>query len=317
MSGVTTARIGRARLVAVGPLLLGAALAVTSCATADEYRACDANERVGAFVVELGDDYTSVEGRVADAVDPNQLQSTVATDGACRLLRPVTLVCDPPCESGTTCGPDGTCVAYPEFVDVGAVTIDGLRAPVTMTASPPVFYYTNPGTLPHPGYEAGAHIALEAAGSDGPAFTLEGRGVSPLQVEDEALRLSRGEPAALAWVPAEGVTEARIHITLAIANHGGTPGRIECVADDTGTFAVPASLVDALLDLGYSGFPTVEIARQTADATTVPGGCVQLLVRSKRVLPVEIPGLVSCSAHDDCPAGQSCGPDLMCHEDGE
>jgi hypothetical protein len=105
-----------------------------------------------------------------------------------------------------------------------------------------------------------------------------------------------------------------MHLVLSIANHGGTPGQIECEVPDTGEFTFPLSLTDALLTLGYSGFPAVWLTRRTATSVENQLGCIQFIVQSKAGLDIAIPGLTSCSDDTDCPDGQGCGPDLTCGE---
>lgn len=281
----------------------GAGFAYATCADAD---------RVGVFRVELAEGFTGVQGQVADGQNPAQIPDVHAIAGDCRLLRPPELFCDPGCVGGTTCAADGTCVAIPSNVDVGAVTVTGLRAPVRMTASAPVWFYTNRDPLPHPGFDPGDAITLAAEGNAGDAFTLRGEGIAPLVVDGETLALEASTDATLRWTPPPGPTAARIHLDVNIANHGGTPARIECETADDGEATIPAELVDTLLGLGFSGFPTVVVTRRTVDAVDVTLGCVELRVLSSRVLDVEIPGLVSCGGDEDCPEGQTCQPDLTC-----
>lgn len=276
------------------------------------YAPCAAAERVGSFRIELADGFTGVQGQIANGVNPAQVPVVAASEGECHLLRPPEFFCDPGCGGGTTCGPDGICVAIPSNVDVGAVEITGLRAPVRMSASAPVWFYTNREPLAHPGFDPGDAIRLDAEGNAGDAFTLRGEGIAPLVVEGDVLALQAGEAATLRWQPPPGATAARVHLDLNIANHGGTPARIECEVDDDGEFALPAGLIEQLLGLGFSGFPTVVVTRRTVDHADVALGCVELRVLSTQVLDVLIPGLTSCGEDADCPPGESCQPDLTC-----
>jgi len=190
------------------------------------------------------------------------------------------------------------------------VTVTGLKAPVSMTARAPVFFYTNTDPLEHPGFEAGAELGLEANGAE--PFALRGWGITALEVRTPSLPLARGTPARLEWGVPDDAGPARVHLNLNIANHGGTPAWIECEVPDTGAFEIPAELVEGLLDLGFSGFPSVALTRRTADSVSLGAGCVDLLVRSTVVLDVEIQGLVSCDAADQCPEGETCRVDLTC-----
>lgn len=279
------------------------------------YRPCRPGERVGGFTASLEDGYTAVQGQVLNGVNPGAVEVEVATEGTCRLLQPPSHFCEPACAVGTTCGPDG-CVPLPTAVSVGDVTVDGLLAPVALTAGPPVFFYTFRGNLPHPGFEGGAGLSLSAAGvAPVEAFSLVGQGVVNLVPEADAVGLALGQPVSLRWAPPAGETAARVRIDLNIANHGGTPARIECIAPDTGAFDLPVALTDQLLGLGASGFPRVILVRETVDSAATAVGCVDFRVQSAAVLDVTIPGLISCSFDEDCPMGQICRPDLTCGED--
>lgn len=274
--------------------------------------ACAYAAYVGGFEIALRDGFTSVQGQVADGVVPLEVPVVDAEEGPCRLLRPPSLFCDPGCGVGETCGPDG-CIAQPANIDLGPVTVDGLTAAVEMEARAPVFFYTFRGDLPHPGFAEGDVIRLEGDGIDGiDPFTLRGQGVALLVVDGDTLPLEEGRDAQLTWDPPAVAGPAQMHIELNIANHGGTPARIECVTEDDGDFAIPSALVDRLLALGYSGFPSVALTRRTVDHTALPQGCAELRVQSTAVLDVAIDGLISCSLDDDCPDGETCQPDLTC-----
>lgn len=273
--------------------------------------ACPAETRVGRFEVALAADYTSVQGQVADGVVPVQVPAVQAESGACRLLRPPTLFCEGGCAVGEVCTAAGACAPAPGNVDVGAVTVQGLSAAVEMTASAPVWFYSHRGALPHPGVQPGDAVALLAAGLDPVApFTLHGVGIEPLVAPADPVPLEAGVPTALAWTAGAGVAE--VHVELNIANHGGTPAWIECTVPDTGAFTVPVELTDALLALGYSGFPSVVLTRRTADRADTALGCVDFWISAQAVLDLAIPGLVSCSTDADCADDQTCQPDLTC-----
>ena len=271
---------------------------------------CDDAARVGGFSVVLTEAYTAVQGQIADGSSPLSASVVVAAEGACTLLRPPSFDCAEPCESGTTCGPDGACVDQPVNVDVGTVSIGGLEAPVEMTARAPVWFYTHTGAMPHPGVWPDAVVALDATGGDRGPFAMTTGGIAPLEVDADAVPLSRDAPTRVRWRAAVG--DAWIHIDLNIANHGGTPGRIECDVADTGEHELPKALTDALLDGGYSGFPALALTRHRAASVELDIGCVDLQVRSQVVLGVDIAGLVSCSGDEDCPNEQRCQADLSC-----
>jgi hypothetical protein len=102
----------------------------------------------------------------------------------------------------------------------------------------------------------------------------------------------------------------KVHVELDISHHGGTKGKIECVADDNGRLEIAAELVTRLKALGIAGWPIAELTRQAKG--TSPDVKVDLLLESKFVKDITIPGLVSCSDHPDCPTGQTCQVDMTC-----
>jgi hypothetical protein len=275
--------------------------------------ACPADQHLGGFFISLEDGFTAVQGQVADGVLPAVVPEIAAEDGPCALLVPPTLFCDPACEAGQVCSADG-CRPAPVNIDLGVANIDGLAAPVSMEARPPVFFYTFRGDLPDPPYMTGAALRLTAGGGDHEALDLTVRGIERLALMGGDVPLRMGEPAALAWTPPGDPSLSEIHIDLNIANHGGTPGRIECVVPDTGSFAVPSSLVDRLLANGFSGFPTAVLTRRSVNSVTGELGCIQFDARSTGVFDVQIDGLTSCSNDMDCPDGQTCQVDLTCGE---
>ena len=278
----------------------------------DGYATCPRATRVGGFGATLADAFTSVQGQVSDAVNPTAVLEVEASAGGCELLRPPDLFCEPTCTGGTTCAADGSCVALPANRDVGEVTVTGLAADVTMTSRSPVFFYTFTGDLPHPGFDANTEASLTTVGGDFAPFTLQTRGVDALATDLMEVAIDTGTGATVTWSAGTPNDDVRVEIELNIANHGGTPGRIECLAEDTGEFTIPAELVDALLAGGYSGFPALRVTRQGATAVNAGPGCVDLRLKSEIVLPVAIPGLVSCSLEEDCPMGQTCLADLTC-----
>jgi hypothetical protein len=276
------------------------------------YAACEDATRIGGFAVELADAYTGVQGKVADGVVPSSVLETVATDGDCRLVAAPIFACDPACATDETCGEGGLCVPSPRSISVGTVAIAGLEIAVEMEPLPPTSYYTNPTSLPHPGYQPGAGIALDAAGGDLAPFRLRGWGVSALAIEETTVEVQAGAAVALSWgaPPADG--PARVMLSLNVNGHGLVGSRIECTVDDTGAFTMPEPLITALVEDGLSGFPTLAITRSSADRVELAPGCVDFRVQTTRVLDVTVPGLVSCDGDEDCPDGQTCQLDLSC-----
>ncbi len=284
-----------------------------SVGTSEAYLTCERSNYVGGFTLALTEEYTTIQGRVADGVDPISVSDVSMNSEGCEFLRPPQLFCSPGCTGGETCSTDGSCVTLPAHRDVGDVTIVGLGVEVVMSSRAPVYYYTFTGDLPHPAFSSSSLISLSTSGGDYAPFELAAPGVDALVTEMTSVAIESGSGAELTWEAGPEHEAVRLEIELNIANHGGTPARIECLVEDDGEFTIPAELVTALLENGFSGFPSLRMTRQGANAVTADPGCVELRLQSEVQLPVEIPGLVSCSSDDDCPdEGETCQGDLTC-----
>ena len=268
--------------------------------------ACELADKVGAFVVQHEPEYTVVSGEVRDGVVPAAVLENVLTDGDCRLLRRPNPFCDPPCEPGQTCDLDGECIPYPLNLDVGTVTVVGLNKEVAMeppgAGLPAVYYDTQ---MPHPGFDPGAAIRLDASGNAIDGFTLHGEGFAPLAIADEAWIVRPGQPLEVGWTTAAG-EQVRILLRFNIDQHGTTPVEVWCDVDDTGSASVPAGVMDALIGYGVSGFPSGDAYRHTVDSADVEVGCVEFEVSSHVHGDLRVEGHIPCDSPDDCPEGMDC-----------
>jgi len=238
-------------------------------------------------------------------------------EGDCRLLVPSTPFCDPACDSGDVCVSRNRCLSYPEIANLGAVTVNGMRTAsgdTQFTLSPLQGVYqpgSGTGTLPYPAFEPGASIRIETAGGDLPAFSLNGRGIAPLEVLTASpVRVSKDAPVELSWTPSPAA--GRITVKLDVSHHGGAKGLLECSTADDGSLSVPASLVTELLGLGVAGFPSIVLSRLETSEASLAVGKVNLIIESAHESAVEIPGLVSCTKAEDCSAGQTCTDARKC-----
>jgi hypothetical protein len=274
------------------------------------YDPCPVATGVGEFVIELGEDFTSVEGKVFDGVTPSLIPDELASAGECRLVTLPNLLCDPGCPVSTqTCGTNNQCQPLPVAHDVGTVTVSGLARAIEMTANANTGNYRpGPPALPHPGFTPGADLRLASSGGDYDPFELRGWGIEPLAVPAEPIEVNGGRPASIVWTPPTSAGPARMHAMLNVNNHGSSNTWIECDFVDTGAGEIPATLVDGLIAQGASGFPSITLARRTATSASIAPGCVQLLVTSSLDLDVTLSGLVSCDDSSMCPAGQTCKP---------
>lgn len=277
-----------------------------------DYAPCDIADRVGGFKVILDEEFTGIEGRVNDGVVPSNVPEVVSTQGDCSLLRGRNLFCEPACGSQETCDDDGGCIPYPQGRNVGDVAVTGLKAELSMSPSASSKSYTNPPMFPHPGYDEGDIFTLTAAGGDYEAFTLTTWGVAMFEPGSSEVPVEADSPIDLEWTPPTSDGPAKVHVEVNINNHGVTSAWIACDVADTGSASVPASLVTQLVDLGFSGYPTVLVRRQSAASTDIEPGCVDFLASSEVTLDATVPGLVSCSQNEDCPPDQNCQDDLTC-----
>lgn len=283
----------------------------TGEAAEQTYLSCDHTQSAGRFTVQLQDTYTQVEGQVFDGVN---LTPKAVLDSAqgCELVEAVYFSCDPGCDSDSVCTADG-CQLKPDPMSVGPITISGLAAEVSMDPNV-VNFYLNLGELPFPGFAAEADVRLSATGEgENEGFELRATGSEDLEILGDTITVAADEAVALSWTPPTGDADTRIHIDLDVGHHGGSPARIECELDDTGSFEIPASLVNPLLDFGIAGFPAITITRRSVDAVTIDDRCVELVVAPHAAkLDVAIEGLISCNSDDDCPDAMTCLADLSC-----
>lgn len=278
------------------------------------YEPCPVEEDLGAFSIELAEDYTSVSGKIEGAVDPVTLTVELAREGSCRLVTPPRFNCDPPCAPSQWCGGDSICATKPEALDLGTVTVQGLSAPASMTPNPNTNGYSLAPPLPHPGFEPGANIVLTTSGGEFEPITLRGWGVSLFGLTEQA-RVDPGMATALSWAAPSDPGPARVAVTLNINLHGSNKAWIECDFPDTGAAEIPATLIDGLIAQGVTGNPTLSVVRQSASSIGIEPGCVALLVQSLIDTPVEVAGLISCneSAGIFCPDGMTCRPlEMFC-----
>jgi len=274
------------------------------------YTPCASEQQVGEFTIERGEDYTSVGGKVYDAITPNRVAQLEAREGECQLLALPAFLCNPGCAVSTeTCGADSRCMPLPQPVTVGAVHVTGMVVPVELTANAVTGGYRPRGAqLPHPGFEPGSPLALQASGGDFSAFELWGWGIFPLTKVDAPVHVVAGAPTTVGWSAPQSAGPGRLHVSLNVNNHGRSNAWIECDFADDGAAEIPESLVDALLARGQSGFPTITFSRRTVTSSELDWGCVQLAVSSSISAGVSVAGLTSCNDSSMCSAGQTCRP---------
>ncbi|WP_437982384.1 hypothetical protein [Sorangium sp. So ce117] len=261
---------------------------------------------------------TAVIGKIYDGPTPAQLVWEMqAEEGGCQLLTPRVPFCNEPCGGSAVCVEDDTCQPYPAAHSAGNVTVTGLNlesGEASLVMSPTANNYQPPAgvKLLYPPVDEGGVLRFEASGDFFSAFTVEAKGVSPLDLLNETIALDPAQPLQLEWTPPGQAGISKVYVKLDISHHGGTKGMIECNVEDTGSLDVPASLVKQLLDLGVAGFPTIIVTRRSVGSATIPAGRVDLVVSSQIEQAVVIAGLMSCNDDSQCPEGQTCQSDLTC-----
>ncbi len=271
---------------------------------------CAMEVDLGGFVVEALEDGANVDGKVADGVVPSAVLELVTAEGDCTIHRQLTPYCDPPCEAGDTCTFEGECVPYPENQDLGTVSVSGLVEPVELEPLVPGYTYYNT-SLPSPPFEPGALVTLEMPGGTYGPQTLYGVGVEPLTGLEEEWLVESGVDKVITWDPPAGGARSRVRVRMSIDQHGATPGRLECVFEDTGTGTVPGAILAALVDAGVTGFPSASARRFTADQADLGVGCMDLEVSAPVDVGLDVANYTPCLADEDCPKGEDCNEELQ------
>jgi hypothetical protein len=257
---------------------------------------------------------TSFVGRLYAGPTPSPMAWTKKMEaGGCTLNTPNVLFCEKPCTGGAVCTADDTCTPYPAAETAGSVMLTGL-GPNPVSMEPKANNYQPPAgtTLPYPPCAAGAEVKLMAAGGSHPPFTLSASCIEPLELAD-GVRIVKGQPLTLSWNAGTPNMKVNVHVLLDISQHGTSKGNIQCDVPDSGSLSIPAAMMDALVDLGISGFPTVIVTREFQGGAAAGGPSkVFLKLSAPYRRAVEIPGLTSCNESSQCPAGQTCQADLKC-----
>lgn len=267
--------------------------------------ACPLNERVGLFSVVHEPGYSAIDGEINEAIIPTAILEETFAAGGCRLLEPQNPFCDPPCSAGEACSQAG-CIAYPERLETGEVRLAGLEVDVVMNPRADQRYFET--ALPHPVFSPNTAIQLTSSGGEVGPLELSGRGFAPLELREGTWTVQPGQPLLVEWT-AEPGGEATIQLTINVDQHGTSPVTLVCEGPDTGSFEVPAAVVDALLGAGVSGFPVGHAYRRTVDSMVADTGCVEFQVRSHQSAAIEVMGHTPCVGDDDCAEGTTC--DLM------
>jgi hypothetical protein len=260
---------------------------------------------------------SAVLGKVYDGATPaTVVWESPVIDGECTLTTPRVPFCSPLCGGSAACVEDDVCEPYPSARSVGAVSVSGLHASdgrASFVMTPIANAYQPPAgvALDYPPFGEGEPVTFSATGEYFAAFSIESRGLLPLDLTSPDITLRRGEPVELGWVPG-APDNASVHVKLDISHHGGSKGQIECDTSDSGALTISAELITKLIDLGISGYPTVIVTRWAFGSAVIAAGRVDLEVSSVVEREIGVEGLTSCTADAQCPRGQSCQSDSSC-----
>ena len=274
--------------------------------------ACAHDTRVGGIKIDVRSDYPSISGAVADGVVPMHIWFEVegGEEGDCLLEQHIVPSCIETCGATETCDYDGTCIPYPKKHSVGAVTVAGLSQPVVMEPVGAVgsTMYSFIG-LQYPFFEPGDEIVAQAAGDedDFGGFTLHGRGVELIDLLNEEPVLMQDQDLEIDWTPGQG--DASITLKINIDQHGASPIRLSCETADTGSYTVPATLINMLMNAGVTGYPSLSMSRRTIERMEledVEGGCVEFEVSSFLTRTILVENHIPCQFDYECPEGMEC-----------
>jgi hypothetical protein len=266
---------------------------------------CEAGTRLGGFELAMESDFSAISGAVYDRLARSALNEAVASDESCALVKRTNPFCDPPCSGGRVCVQGGACEAAPTSLDLGAVAVQGLTAPLTMSPTQPGNRYFSTG-LEHPPVAPASPVSLQAEGGELGPFELHAEGVSLLETSDNAWLVERGKALEITWTASPAPGQARVRATLNIDQHGSSPVTLSCVASDTGSLAISSHVIDELLDFGVSGFATGNIYRETSDHVVFDRGCVDFALSAHRKRMLEVAGHQACTKDADCEDGKAC-----------
>jgi hypothetical protein len=280
----------------------------------------DPNASLGGFTVKMLDQ-TPGASQVTGVVNDKARHELViweqaGKDGPCVLVKPRVPFCSTACTLPNACIEDDVCVNNEQKAqDLGTVTFKGIKTVAGGTTVVLDNASNNYGTgepLVFPPFAEGDDVSVETTGGALAPITIHAKGIAPLVIPAGDIPIEKNKPLVLTWTPKGASSDATIHVVIDLSHHGGTKGKIECDAPDTGSLTIAASLVTPLYNLGFSGYPSIDITRASVGTASLAQGKVQLNLVQVIQRYMTIPGLVSCTMDEECPTGQTCQTDLKC-----
>lgn len=259
------------------------------------------------------DNIVQVQGATADGPSlSDQNWKTVMTEGDCRLVEPERFFCEENCGFGYKCVGENTCQAEPKRINVGKVTLSGLKTTentTTMSLGDRTPYMPIEEMV-YPPFEDGGKITLSFAGDSAlkiDSFTITGKGIAPIEIKNDSIKLEDGKDITLKWEPSEQDHDS-IFFEIDISYHGGTKAKILGATKDDGSCTISGEMLDKLKAYGIAGFPRLVMYRRATFKNKA--GNVELVIESEEMKYLHVPGIISCNGY--CPDGMTCGSDRVC-----
>lgn len=256
--------------------------------------------------------YSILTGNMKDGPTPPVFAfKKVMDSGSCKLFQVDEPFCGNSCGSGFCVAPD-SCMSQPHSISVGTLTLTGMISngvKKTYTINPDPQTGLDYGMIsPYPDYPPTAEgdtITVSASGNGSiPPFTVKVRGITPLVVTNGKLVLETGKSITVTWVPPAVKGFSTINILIDLSYHGSEKGQIIATCEDNGSLTIPGNMLDKLKGWGFSGWPKLEITRESVVIDEITKA--KVVVQHTRTLELGIPGLISCGGEIGCPDGQSC-----------
>lgn len=275
----------------------------------------------GSFLITLNpanpaleaDAYTSIVGVIKDGPTPSDnLFKEVMTSGKVKLLERLHPFCED-CGGNFKCVGEDSCMEEPDAISIGTVTIKGMKYKgqekvYTIEPGDVALDYQLVGSYPdYPPADEGDTITVSASGTESSSngFSVKLRGIAPLVVTNESIVLEDGKDITLTWEPPSVSGVSTIHVRINISYHGGDYGEIQADCEDNGSLTIPAALLDKLKSWGTSGYPAVDIIRNSVAYDDVTK--ISAVMQSKVTRFITIPGEISCdNMPGQCPESDTC-----------
>ena len=104
---------------------------------------------------------------------------------------------------------------------------------------------------------------------------------------------------------------SEVTLRINIDQPGTSPSSVYCTFEDDGEGTIPASVIQQLVEVGVSGFPSGLLVRRTAVKVDAGDGCMDFEVSSRSDVAVDVVGYTPCISDNDCPEGMECNLEMQ------